>query len=225
MEIKLLRLASMSLIMHLRNNLFFSAENEVLNTKDNIRYTTRFNPWVISTPFNIYRDGALVAPDEYTLNYLNNTITFNTEQVGIISADYSYNWVKIVDTWPDELYQTPVISLQSGLIREKGLQIGGGTKVYIDCYLNIFARNRAARDDIVEIVKDVLSKDIPLIDFNKGFPVNEDGTKNSNFSIEANRINWLYTDPDWILVRLNPAATKEEEGRALLEITLLTTKE
>ncbi len=50
MEIKLLRLASMSLIMHLRNNLFFSAENEVLNTKDNIRYTTRFNPWVISTP-------------------------------------------------------------------------------------------------------------------------------------------------------------------------------
>lgn len=83
-------------------------------------------------------------------------------------------FVRIIEGFPKvskDLAALPLIAVDMMSGDENPFQIGGGWKDDLYYNIEIFARRDGERDDLADMILEMVQKDIPLLDFNVGnFP-------------------------------------------------------
>lgn len=225
MALGFLRLQEYSLHYFLKKHLAFSTTNEILATNDNKSYKAKHGDWIVDSHVFVFRNGKIVPSGEYVANYRDGIVSFKTAQDPDvkITASYFYNWIEVTPSFPDELSNKPIISLEMGPSREGALQLGGGRWVYTMYHLNVFALNRAQRDDMAQMIRETLEDyEAPLVDYNLGFPMLSDGARNPSYSEISQKIcNMFFND-----VRVNPNPTQTgddvERNRTLINFVAVS---
>lgn len=220
------RLQDYSIQFYLRNQLSFSVENEVMTTTDLKKYKAKFKEWVPDRYVLVVRNDKLVDKSEYIANYREGEINFLDAQkpTDKIKISYSYTWIKILPGFPDEKFNPPLISVETGTTREGALQLGGGKWVYTLYHLNIWAANTAQRDDMADLIKDVLDNDAPFIDYNLGFPLLTDGKKNPNYDEKSQKLCNIVFDNVRVYPNPNRIGEEYEQNRALVEFIAVSVR-
>ena len=79
--------------------------------------------------------------------------------------------IEIVDSFPEEILTIPTISIDAGKLKEESFELGNRDKVRIRTwYIDIFAKNKAQRDDFGYRILDQSKNGIHVYDYNEGFP-------------------------------------------------------
>lgn len=83
----------------------------------------------------------------------------------------AYPQVKIVNDYPNESLELPTVSIYGGDIHFKTYQLGSrGNNSENTWYVDVFASNKAQRDDFASYITHALENKIPVYDYNEGFP-------------------------------------------------------
>jgi len=83
----------------------------------------------------------------------------------------SHSFVNIEDGYPDGELQLPTVSIEAldidPTIYELGNRVGRKDRLWV---IDIFATNKAQRDEFAYLVIDQLESGIPVYDYDEGFP-------------------------------------------------------
>lgn len=83
----------------------------------------------------------------------------------------AYPQIKIVNDYPDKDLELPTISVYGGDAYLKPEQLGSrANKSENTWYIDVFATNKAQRDDFASFITKALENKIPVYDYNAGFP-------------------------------------------------------
>jgi hypothetical protein len=96
---------------------------------------------------------------------------------------YDWHYVSLLDEWPDsESSEPPIISIGISNFTKEGFQLGAGKRVPRRVDLNIFASNKAERDDLSEVVFDgVYLKSCAYQSFPKSTMLDWNGTFSEDY--------------------------------------------
>lgn len=210
MEMKISRLIDLSVYYYLKGSLYSNATGETLTPIDAKNFTSKRRHWVPSRPVNIYRNGVLVPDLLYKVYYETDVaggvarVSFNEPVLSTdeISADFSYNYVRIADAFPEEEIGYPVLVVATGVTRGLPFELGGPPEIVTSLYLDLFAQGEGQRDDMADAIREALDAGCPLIDFNLGFPLLPDGTMNPSHDATSQVVGSLEFED--ITVRRNP---------------------
>jgi len=122
----------------------------------------------------------------YVVDYLRGNIHFSGDLSACLS-DYYWNYVSVVDAWPDEIVPPlPVVAIELLESDDKPLQLGYGSIRTGFWNIQIFANDKGERDDLLDVIYDgIYQKRCPLYSLKNGLPiVQRDGVYNSDFSVE-----------------------------------------
>jgi hypothetical protein len=79
--------------------------------------------------------------------------------------------IKVVDGFPEEVLTLPTVSIEGENIRvvphELGNRRGRRERVWT---IDVFATNKAQRDELTSVILDDLETGIPVYDYDEGFP-------------------------------------------------------
>jgi hypothetical protein len=79
--------------------------------------------------------------------------------------------IEIVDSFPEEILTIPTISIDAGRLKEESFELGNRDRIRIRTwYIDIFAKNKAQRDDFGYRILDQSKNGINIYDYNEGFP-------------------------------------------------------
>jgi hypothetical protein len=222
-EMRLTRLVKLSLLHYLRQFFVRSIKGEVATTKDYRCFSGASKPWLPSRDLLVYCNGSPLPSSTFSANYQGGYVTRATagDASDVIQLYYSYNWLHIVSSWPsDDVMVLPVLAVQSGPRSELPLELGGPDRIQYLFHLELFTADEGARDDISDELRDVFSRRASLIDFNLGFGINADGTKNVDFD-EARQCFGEMSFPK-VSISPNPSGVGEpmEKGRAHIRLVV-----
>lgn len=134
--------------------------------------------------------------------------------------DYSlYYWLKglfsdapfitVVDEFPTQLLQVPTVSIESKRLylnqMELGNRKGYQSRVF---YIDIFAQNKAQRDDFGYRILNALEEGVPVYDYEVGFP--DDGATPPQIGM----LNCQDLKMEW--VKVVPELTEKMYWRAIV---------
>lgn len=140
---------------------------------------------LVSYPVHVYDNGSLVSSADYTVNFVGGFITFDSAPTGPITADFSYDVYKFTLSWPEEDLtrdKLPLIVLDLVDYNFSGLQVGGGRIYAYSFAMHVFENSDEEAQDVVDAILNKFTHYLPVIDFNQGTPLNNDGTLNSFYS-------------------------------------------
>jgi len=138
---------------------------------------------------NIYDVDRLLDHGEYSVNYIENTVTLNAEPSGSVTADYKAHAITVMDAFPTgEVFETadlPIVSVEIDESTDSPFAIGTNENFWdILIFFDIFAINDGQRMDLRDCIQKSLKGSIPIIDFSSQVPLNYDGTINENFNLD-----------------------------------------
>lgn len=83
----------------------------------------------------------------------------------------SYDFVNVADGYPDADIQLPTVSIEALDINpiefELGNRVGRKDRLWV---MDIYATNKAQRDEFAYLIVDELENGIPVYDYDEGFP-------------------------------------------------------
>lgn len=133
---------------------------------------------------SVYDSGDnLIDDSNYIVDYIDGRIIFSSSAIIPSYVNYKWHYISLVDEWPlVEAAGVPVVSIGISRFNKEGFQLGGGKYVSRRVELNIFASNRAERDDVAEVLYDSLfRKGCAYQEFSKGTMLDWDGTWNDSY--------------------------------------------
>lgn len=198
---KLLRLIEQSVYYAVMDCLTINIADETLTTNDNYYkiYKSRYNNWSVTGNVVVKKNNEVVSSG-ITLDYVNGKVIFASANTStdVIKLTYSPCSVNLVQAYPDDptSIKLPTVSIEHSETEERGYEIGSSSRKEINMwfFIDIFAQRSGQRSDIVDTIKEYFDMDIPVINYNNGFPTNSDGSKNNNFDIFIQTIGYLQTD-------------------------------
>lgn len=118
---------------------------------------------------------------DYKVNYITGQIISSQDLTNYL-VDYEWNYVSVIDSWPyDDVPPLPFVCIDMQKANKLPLQLGGGD--IRDGYWNIqiFARNKGERDDLMDLIYDnVYQRRCPLYLLSSGLPL-QNGQYNEMF--------------------------------------------
>ena len=115
---------------------------------------------------------------DYVIDYISGRITFYSLDVVPSYIDYYWNYVSVLDEWPNSYApDAPVVVVAIDDTKKQGYQLGAGKHSIRKANLHIFASSAGERNDLVETLYDSLYlKCVPVFDFPTGDVLDADGT-------------------------------------------------
>jgi len=196
-----LRTLALSFYYAIHEGLGVSVSGGVLATSDGMTFQGANADWLTSAPVTVYANGVPISGG--VVNYPSGTVWFPAGTIPsgtTVTADYTYCFVHVFDDYPDwELeipqFRFPSISLEIGRVERTPLQLGGNPWEYtIDFFIDVWARNSGERNDITDMLDNILGGSIPWINYNLGFPITASGTLNPAFDAQAQTIALIDRD-------------------------------
>jgi hypothetical protein len=161
--------------------------------------------------------GVEITSSNYTINYLDGAIIASggtsTPEGVPTTVDFCQHYVSVIDGWPGtNPPDTPVVAVEMGAYQKDGYQLGPGRKSSRNVTIHIYATSSAERDDLTEFLYDAFyNRNLVVLDYREGEPLNYDGTYNSNW---AGKILQLNNDDDAVFhfrkVRAEPISFRDE---------------
>lgn len=226
------RLTEMSLVYFLIQELSREVKDEVAEQVEPGVFAVKHKPMVATKPIVVKYDGEVVSPELYNVYPRTGLIRLFDEQGFItefqppdsnsnpekqLTVSYNYNIVAVVNESTDDEISPPLLAVENVSDTDRPLELGSDADI-IECLyrIHLYGRNTAQRDDISDWVRDVLKKDIPIWNFDLGFPIMGDGRLNRDF--DTNNTSG-YIEFGSVAVVRNPLQAQNdpiEESRALV---------
>lgn len=198
MAISRLRNIGLSLFYEIESLFSLHVDKEKLTTEDYQVYHFSHSPVLTSKSVYIYENNTEINTG-YSINYPSGYLTFNSQRLStdVVEATYDYCYIKVFNGYPDDIEQNivvPSICIEYDESFTKPIELGSKKrkKYNHEFEIVIYASGSGQRDDIsFEIIENLLSKSMPLVDYSLGFPINADGTKNNSFNKDNQTVGWL----------------------------------
>lgn len=194
---QLLRLIHRSVYYAVCDALTINVKDETLTTNDYLNYTSVYKNWH-TTGNVIIKKNDVVVPSGFTLNYESGGVVFSSTNISsdIIKLTYSPCSVNVVEAFPEDEIVLPTVSIENETISERPFEIGSSSTkdMRLWFYIDVFAKRSGQRTDLIDILKNYFDNDIPVYNYNSGFPINSDGTKNDSFDAETQRLGYLQAE-------------------------------
>lgn len=144
----------------------------------------------------IYDGGRLMDSSEYSVNYVDSTVTLGVAPSGTISSDYSVYQVHVMDSFPDdeefEHADLPLVCVDVNENDPSVFAVGSPALYWkVSYFIDIFATNDPMRMNLIEQIQRAMRTNVPLIDFSVQMPINYDGTLNPEFDRDAQLVGWM----------------------------------
>lgn len=176
----------LSLYYKIREHLAIKKTNEKLNSVDRISYPLRYNN--IPALFNVVvLVNEIEATSGYAVDYINGIVKFDTvlTVTDKVKATYYYCPFNIYNESSNEttdILKLPAIGIYEDATDTQPFELGNSrtekTKTYV---IQIWSEHGGERNDATDSIVELLEGSLPIIDYNEGFPTNEDGSKNQTF--------------------------------------------
>ncbi|MHA1754695.1 MAG: hypothetical protein ACTSYR_04175 [Candidatus Odinarchaeia archaeon] len=194
-----INLIEASLYHHLEYTYKTTLVNQSLTTIDNIIYLSPRDHLLSLENLKLYKNGIEVE-EGFTVYYPEGKIVFDVanQSDDQITLDASYCYMNIDTSFIGE-FSLPKVIIDLDENIERPLEIGSKNR-RIDTYyveILIYSARKGEKNDLLNITKDSVRNKIPIINFNLGFPLNNDGTKNDSFTGPIVG----YLEPENILIR------------------------
>jgi len=175
----------------------------------------------------VYDDSRSLAPSgEYTVNYVDSSISLINDPSGVVTASYTYDLITVLDSFPDnETFSNsnlPILAVEFGRQKSAPFSVGTNASWWDITYtIDLFAQNDPMRTNIVGQLTNFLSKEpFKLIDFSDGPIINFDGSLNSDFNATDNTVRLLRLQrPSATFISFDKISDKEKY-RALITGTI-----
>lgn len=101
----------------------------------------------------------------------------------------SYDFVTVVDGFPEQGLEIPTVSVEWGSIRNSTWELGNRSGDYIrSWYIDVFAKNKAQLDDFTYVILEAMENPIPVYDYDEGFPPDVSPTQLGYMTVTDSRI-------------------------------------
>lgn len=119
-----------------------------------------------------------ISGSNYIVDYIDGRIIFDSLDIVPSYVDYHWNYVSVVDEWPNSYApDAPVVVIAIDETKKQGYQLGAGRHSKRKANLHIFASSAGERNDLVETLYDALYlKCASVFDFTTGDVLDADGT-------------------------------------------------
>jgi len=161
-------------------------------------YISGYRNWIYKDDskyaVTVYKNGYYIDPSNYTIDFVEGRIIFTDiyaqtlADIDIITADFWYLYVNIINSYPEEIennnanYRLPIVCIEGLPFRYQPYELGNAKGNFRRQYLiHILANDDMERDNLMNIILEHLQREWPLIDYASTSPLNEDGSKNTNF--------------------------------------------
>jgi hypothetical protein len=183
---KITRLTELSLFYKIRDTLSIKRTGEVAKSVDFSSYSLKYNN--ITTTFDVvvYIDG-VKATSGYVVDYINGIIKFNPALTAsnVVTVDYYFCPFNLYDEGSNETtdnFKYPAIAVYELDANAEPFELGNSNTEKIKTFvIEIWADRGGERTDATDAIVEMLEANIPIIDYNAGFPYNADGTLNNSF--------------------------------------------
>ncbi len=137
----------------------------------------------------VYRDGVLVSPGNYTVDYKNKRITFPSTTTGTLTADVETFASDVTDGYPTaEILQTsdlPIVAYEMESIGGKAFAVGTAASDWSHrMNIDILANDKGTRDGLVNDIMVGIAA-LPLLDMSEFKFLDFNGDFNPHFSFNT----------------------------------------
>jgi hypothetical protein len=158
----------------------------------------------------IYDDSRVLSLDEYSVNYIESSVTLSTAPSGVVTSDYRSYQIHVMDSFPDdeefEHADLPLVCLDVTENDPSPFAVGSSASFWkVFYFIDIFATNDPMRMNLMEHLQRALRTSMPLFDFSENMPLNYDGTINMSFDRDSQFMKWMK-------VAVKPSAKKVDLG-------------
>jgi hypothetical protein len=173
-----------SLYYHLQHALKGTFTNQLLTTNDYLTYISPYKNLLPLEPVFVYKNGEDVTA-AVKIYYPEGKVVFEQQNSSSdnITLSASYCLVDIKTTY-EESFVPPVVLVDVAMIRSAPLELGTVVKRRNVCNIEIIAytESKVQVNELLDMVVGSILGGVPIIDYNQGFPLNSDGTKNINYT-------------------------------------------
>jgi hypothetical protein len=195
------RLVELSLYHKLQDALSRYRAKERPKSADFSIYNLKYNSVQTKSPVNVYVNGSLKDISNYSIDYINGIISFNSQltSMDVVEVDYTYCPINIYDESSNpesDDFKYPAIALYEMNRKDEAYELGNAKKeMHPTWVVEVWAERGGERNDITDMVVDMFEEGtMNVVDYNIGFPTNTDGSKNDNFNEENQIIGYMYCD-------------------------------
>ena len=79
-------------------------------------------------------------------------------------------WVNVVDGFPLEDFEPPTVSIEMMPTKGMPYELGGAEQLHQFWRIDVFGKNKTQRDEYAGLIFDELENNIPVYDYDEGFP-------------------------------------------------------
>jgi len=135
----------------------------------------------------VFKNDVEIPTDDYSFNHDTGNIKFNKTYSGVV-VKYKERMLDVVNAYPkeeSEEFDRQIISVEVEDIYTRMFEVGTRRRYWkTNYYINAFCFNAMLRKSISTRLMILLTKfGIPLVDFKKYHPINDDGTINKEFDM------------------------------------------
>ncbi len=138
---------------------------------------------------SVYKNGVLVSPEEYVINYKDAKITFRSTNAltDVVTVDYYYVVPNIVLAFPNILTAEvvlPTVAIEYDMTISEAVEIGSrARRKYNDRFsIGIYASSAVEKYVLSDkLANGLLLRAVPILDLSVNYPLKPDGTKNPDF--------------------------------------------
>lgn len=192
-------------------------------------------PWVfwdqaVKNPsrnhITVYRNGVVVSPAAYVVNFDRGYVQFKQAVTGAITADLTHFTVNLTEGFPDDAQllaaALPVVSFSVGGKGGRPFAIGGDVAEWTyPIEIDVLARNDGEAKDLMDGIAERMRR-VPLLDCSDAWLLGTDGDVNPNFNFDLAFVGGLRIDPYPRGRLLDPRrnATDKERHPALVTLSV-----
>ena len=193
------RLVELTLYHKLQEALSRSRSKEKVTSANFLTYNLKYNSIQTNFPVTVYVNSAIQNTSNYSVDYINGIINFNTTlgSVDVVEVDYTYCPINIYDesVSPQSAdFKYPAIALYELNRSDGAYELGNARKeLHPTWVIEVWAERGGERNDITDMVVDFFEEgDMRVIDYNIAFPTNADGTINNNYNEDNQIVGYMY---------------------------------
>jgi hypothetical protein len=193
---KITRLVEYSLFHKIEEVLSIQKRNDKPKSVDFLTYNLKYNN-VQTKREVVVRINGVQSSQPYVVDYKNGYVIFSVPLTASdeVLVDYYYCPVHIYDEGANpesDDFKYPAVAIYEGNRTDKPYELGNVSKhIYSLWVIEVLSERGGECNDIRDTLMELFNENIPLIDYNQGFPKNADGAINPVFNEQAQTIGFM----------------------------------
>lgn len=194
------RLIEYSLYYKIQDKLSRRRKKEKPKTLDSQTYNLRSVDVLPQYPVEVFVNN-IQQQGNFTVNYLDGIVTFdfplNTTDTVEISYTYCTHTIYDESNNPRvEEFVSPAVAIHRQNRTDKAFELGNAEREEHSMWvIDVWSYRGGERHDATDMLTRMFEvESLPIVDYNLGFPLEQNGTKNDNFDTRSMTTNYMILD-------------------------------